>query len=464
MRPRSNPFAACLTPEAEALLGRVGSRHDRSYLLGFLGHACSRGRSLHELDTADLAAFEATLVARGYAYPKQAARGAVNAWNRMAARADWPGGQIAPKSNVPHPVPSSGKLPARLQRDISDFLARQSEEDVFGEGTKPLAAATLKDRRRKVCQLVGIAVACGADLSMINGLKDLVGEPVARQILQTLWERSGRKPNGHAANLARLLRLIAKHHVKAPQDVLDLIGKAESRLRPGRQGMTDRNKKKLRQIVDNEETLRRLIQLPAEVMAGLDASKPTVTDAINMQLAVAVQTVLLAPMRAKNLAALDFERHIDAVGPDCCHIVIEAQDVKNDQNLEYALGADFTRLLNIYRKVYWPLLAGDKQTAAIFLSRTGRQKTPEALGAQIAKFIKNRVGVSMHIHLFRHLAGYLFLKAHPGEYEPVRQLLGHKSLQTTIDFYVGLEQAHSFRRYDAILKSYSSEGGAHVGA
>jgi site-specific recombinase XerD len=68
----------------------------------------------------------------------------------------------------------------------------------------------------------------------------------------------------------------------------------------------------------------------------------------------------------------------------------------------------------------------------------------------------------MNIHLFRHLAGYLFLKAHPGEYEPVRQLLGHKSIKTTVEFYVGLEQEHSFKRYEAVLDSYSAQGGNHV--
>jgi hypothetical protein len=54
------------------------------------------------------------------------------------------------------------------------------------------------------------------------------------------------------------------------------------------------------------------------------------------------------------------------------------------------------------------------------------------------------------------------LKAHPGEYEPVRQLLGHKSIKTTVEFYVGLEQEHSFKRYEAVLDSYSAQGGNHV--
>lgn len=247
------------------------------------------------------------------------------------------------------------------------------------------------------------------------------------------------------------------HHVGAPQAILDLIGKAESRLRPRKQGMTERNRRKLRRIVDDVETLRRLVRLPVKVVASVDPAKPSFADAIAIQTALAIQIVLMAPMRAKNLAGLDFKRHVDIINSGCCHIVIGAADVKNDRDLEYSLGTDFMRLLTLYRDTYWPILAGAQQTSAVFISRNGRQKTPGALGVQIASFIKEHVGVDMHVHLFRHLAGYLFLRAHPGEYEPVRQLLGHKSIRTTVDFYVGLEQEHSFRRYDEILRSYGPE-------
>ncbi|MBM3552364.1 MAG: hypothetical protein FJX45_11485 [Alphaproteobacteria bacterium] len=458
MRPRSNPLAAYLTPEAETLLARVGNRHDRCHLVGFLGHACSRGRPLGELNGYDLAAYEAALIDQKVARPKQAARDAAHAWNRMAARPGWPGGPITPKSNIRHSTLSFGKLPLSLRKDISCYLTKQSEEDVFGDpGAKALASATLKDRRGKICQLVTLAVAAGVDLSSLRSLKGVVKEPIVRAILEALWVRSNHKANAHAANLARLLRLIAKHHAGAPQAVLALINRAESRLRPGKQGMTDRNRKKLRRIVDDEETLHRLIQLPSEVAARVDRDTPSFADAIAIQTALAIQIVLMAPMRAKNLAGLDFKHHVDIINPACCHIVIEAADVKNDRDLEYSLGAGFMRLLTLYRDTYWPILAGDRQTSAVFISRNGRQKTPGALGVQIASFIKEHVGVDMHVHLFRHLAGYLFLRAHPGEYEPVRQLLGHKSIRTTVDFYVGLEQEHSFKRYDEILKSYSHE-------
>jgi site-specific recombinase XerC len=62
----------------------------------------------------------------------------------------------------------------------------------------------------------------------------------------------------------------------------------------------------------------------------------------------------------------------------------------------------------------------------------------------------------MNVHLFRHFAAYLFLKAHPGDYESVRILLGHRSIMTVIKFYTGLEHAEVFRRYDAVLDRYRS--------
>jgi hypothetical protein len=46
------------------------------------------------------------------------------------------------------------------------------------------------------------------------------------------------------------------------------------------------------------------------------------------------------------------------------------------------------------------------------------------------------------------------LAEHPGEYETVRLLLGHKDLNTTVKFYCGLEQADALRPYDALIDRY----------
>ena len=57
-------------------------------------------------------------------------------------------------------------------------------------------------------------------------------------------------------------------------------------------------------------------------------------------------------------------------------------------------------------------------------------------------------------------AGDLFLREHPGEYETVRLLLGHKSLETTVKTYCGMEQADALRRYDGLIDRYRHDGEA----
>jgi len=44
----------------------------------------------------------------------------------------------------------------------------------------------------------------------------------------------------------------------------------------------------------------------------------------------------------------------------------------------------------------------------------------------MSKVIYKATGLRMNAHLFRHLAGMLYLAQNPGDYETVRRLLGHE--------------------------------------
>jgi integrase len=56
------------------------------------------------------------------------------------------------------------------------------------------------------------------------------------------------------------------------------------------------------------------------------------------------------------------------------------------------------------------------------------------------------------VHQFRHAAGALLLKHRPGEYELVRHILGHKSVQTTINFYLDLETTQASEIFTDIVR------------
>ena len=63
----------------------------------------------------------------------------------------------------------------------------------------------------------------------------------------------------------------------------------------------------------------------------------------------------------------------------------------------------------------------------------------------------------MTVHQFRHAAGAIILKHRPGEYELVRQLLGHRSVQTTINSYIGLDGIQASEIFTNIVMAHMGD-------
>ena len=60
------------------------------------------------------------------------------------------------------------------------------------------------------------------------------------------------------------------------------------------------------------------------------------------------------------------------------------------------------------------------------------------------------------MHQFRHAAAAILLKHKPGEYELVRRVLGHRNIQTTINFYCGLETTQANKMFGDIVRQQMS--------
>jgi integrase len=459
-RPPSQPFSDCLSGPSQLLLGHIKDRHERNHLRGFFGYCASEDIAFHDVSDAELEAYGRELKNRHVKRVNQAIRNVALTWNKLADRFPWwPQNRLIPPDRTGKRSLPFSAFPPSFEKDFHSYVSSHRGLDLFDSSrAKALAPATCVDRRRKILQLATMLVESGRAPETIRQLADLVGEDALETMLRDLWNSVHRKRNGHAANFARLLKGIAKHYVKSPDAIVDRIRQAESNLRPAKTGMTDRNMARLRVLVA-EPNLLRLIKLPQSFIKSLDTLHPTVFDAVRVQLALAVAILLSAPMREKNLANLQ-AYHIDRIGEHDCYIVIPGHEVKNEQALHYKLPRSVIQLFDLYLKIYRPLLLKGTNTTALFVSLNGKQKQPHHLGAQIPKFVQEQTKLVLNVHLFRHLAGYIFLKAHPGEYEPVRQLLGHKSIRTTTQFYTGLETADAFRRFDEILDKLRTEGGS----
>lgn len=453
-RPFVPPFAP-LTPAWVAICNPIQNKHDLSSMRHLGSFSSEIGIEPHKVDEGVLARYEAAIRTKGSKRPTQFIRDTRMTWNRLSATLPgWPQTKVKVADRRPNPSITPDGLPESFILDVDSFLNRSSNGGRFKPLRKgPRADATRIDTRRKIFQLVTMLAAKGWDLSTLSGLKDLVLNLKALDIiLDTMWDGGAGEECAHHYNRVRLLRTIATHWVHAGEDILEQLKEAERAFRETTDGLTERNKAKIRQFAD-ENNIRRLVMLPANVVEELRPEQPTLGEAIVVQSALAVSILLAAPVRAKNLASIDIKKHIHRVSETSCYLVFPDQQVKNKVDLEYPLPLATIELLDLYLKVYRPLLLAE-ETDALFISRSGRQKTAAELGAQIPRFIKDYLGIDLNLHLFRHLAAFLFLKKYPGEYETVRKLLNHKSSRTTVKFYTELNNIEAFKRFDEIVTSY----------
>jgi integrase len=79
-------------------------------------------------------------------------------------------------------------------------------------------------------------------------------------------------------------------------------------------------------------------------------------------------------------------------------------------------------------------------------------KNSRALSLQVTDRVIKATGLRITVHQFRHAAAAIFLKHRPGEYELVRRMLGHYSIETTRNSYIGLENIQASEIFGNIIK------------
>ena len=240
--------------------------------------------------------------------------------------------------------------------------------------------------------------------------------------------------------------------MKASETQLQALERFCIKLRKHRHsGLTPKNMAVIRQFKDPKNRAR-LRALPGklfdEALAGRDA---LVRAAVTAEIALAIQIDLVAPMRLANLAALHLEKNLVRIGgPEpTYHLVIPPEDVKNDQPLEYPLPKVVSEMLGLYLAVFRPRLCRS-DSPWLFPGELDGHKAKGTLSGQIIERITKELGIRVTPHQFRHLAAAFILEKDPANYEFVRRVLGHKNLQTTINFYVGLEMVDAVRKFSAM--------------
>jgi integrase len=294
----------------------------------------------------------------------------------------------------------------------------------------------------------------GVSIEDLRLLADLVLPSVVRVILDHYLAKNGGKVVSFTIDLAERLYSVAKVYVRAPEAQSQVLKRYCVKLRAARgrrPGLTPKNMAVIRQFKDPANRAR-LKALPGKLFdeALKEQDAPTQA-AVKASIALGIQILLVGPMRLANLAALSLEDNVVRVGgiEPSCHLVIPPEDVKNEQPLEYPLPKVVNEMLALYLTVFRPRLCRS-DNPWLFPGEFDGHKTKGTLSGQIIETIMKELGIRVTPHQFRHLAAAFILEKDPANYEFVRRVLGHKNLQTTIKFYIGLETLEAVRKFSAM--------------
>ena len=222
-----------------------------------------------------------------------------------------------------------------------------------------------------------------------------------------------------------------------------------------REGLTPKNLQLIRQVL-TQGVWSEVVSLPKALMrqARLAKDHAPIKAAVMAQLAVAIAIETFAPIRLRNLISIELGKNLIKPGGlnTPYWLVFPNYDVKNRVDLNCKFDEPLTDLIAEYVDEYRPTLLRGANSSWLFPGENGQPKNGLLFSKQITERIQKTVGLRITVHQFRHAAAAIYLKHHPGDYETVRRLLGHRSLTTTVKFYCGLETMVASEQFGKLIR------------
>jgi hypothetical protein len=345
-------------------------------------------------------------------------------------------------------------LPDSFRQDVDDYLSWCGGPDPFAADarSRALAPRTLRLRRDMIHAAVTALVESRTTPATIRSLAELVMPDNVKKILRRRLKIAGGEDTLFNHDLGRMLVQITREWVKADPSLLAELRRLAGKL-PGRSmGLTDKNKKFLRQF-DDPKALRRLVQLPEKLWAEVKRDgRPSFRTLANAQTALAIGILTYMPLRLQNLSDLAFDRHlfIRTGAGAISTLELSKDEVKNKTELAFDIPLRVVKMLAEYRDRIAPKIIRHRPVR-LFVNLDGTPKSPATVAWLISAYAKRRAGIVMSPHQFRHLSAKVLLDAQPGAFEIVRQILGHKRDSTTVSLYAGVDSRRAARHHQHLI-------------
>ena len=244
--------------------------------------------------------------------------------------------------------------------------------------------------------------------------------------------------------------MLVAQHTRAEPATIEALKRHRAKLSPRRTGLKARPREALRQFVDRAN-IEKLLLLPEKIHRRLRRkSVHTVKDARLMQVAVALELLLMRPIRRGNMVALRLGEHVVKVGNRTV-IVINEAEVKNGVDLDYPIPPESARFLDFYTGRLLPLFGPNPMGFLFPGDSPGKPKSAEQFGRFFKRTIRAETGLEVYPHLLRHFGATLYLTENPDGLDTVRRVLGHRSAETTHRSYVGVHDEIAVRRFDELV-------------
>ena len=341
-----------------------------------------------------------------------------------------------------------------FRADVDRYLKWCVGTDMFATDARPRAMAprTVHLRRDQIHAAVTALIETGVPPAGVASLADLVAPENFKRILCRRYEMSAAKENVFNNDLARSLIGIAYQWAKVDEATGAELRRLVNKLPSPAPGLTRKNTAALRQF-DDPQALHRLVRFPHRVWAEVKKSprhdRYTLAKA---QVALAVGILCYMPIRSQNLAALAFDAHLflkDAPGA-VSSLELPASEVKNKIPIAFDIPPQLAKMLIEYRNDIAPKIIG-RRPDSLFVNADGARKHQATVSHLISRYLKKHEGILLSPHQFRHVNAMVMLNHSPGNFEGVRQLLGHSSVQTTATFYAGIDSRRAARHHQALI-------------
>jgi integrase len=449
-----------LSPDWARLRDSINDRGQRARLYGFMRYSSGRGIGSDSVDDSildDYLRYRAET--SSLASNNTARRSMARTWNACASVIDgWPMQRLTEPPIKAKEGPDWNDFPEGLRQEAEAYFGGLSKprRSLRGKRIRPCRPATIRTRRAELVAVARMAVRLGVPIESLTSLAALLHPNVIERVIEAYWQKNGAEPKVFTIDLGWKLLRIARETGCLDQAAIDRLDEIRASLEDYRQsGLTPKNLKLIREVL-TEGIWSEVVSLPNILMQQARSMKDhaPIKAAVTAQLAVAIAILTFAPARLSNLVSIELGVNlIKPGGPNASYwLVFPLYDVKNEVDLNFQFDQALTDLIEEYVHDFRPVLLRQSKSSWLFPGIAGDPKTKNMFSSQITERIQKATGLRIRAHQFRHAAAAIYLKHNPGDYETVQRFLGHKNIQTTINFYCGLETMQATEQFGKIVR------------